>query len=113
MDVMPPSHAQPPRDGLAERAMRQAATILSELTACRRRACRRNGCCGSLVENGRGVVPSGAAREFSHLPPCIVGIDAELASVFVEQSRILLAFLDKHPCYELHPARLRRAHGKQ
>ncbi len=103
MDAIPSGPVQ--ADMLAERAMRQTATILRDLTTCRRRACRRNGCCGPLAENtGK---PSRAQGGFSHVPPCIIGTDAELVAVFEEQSRILLALLDRNPDYKLHPARLR------
>lgn len=91
-------------DTLAERAMRQTATILRGLTTCRRRACRRNGCCGPLAESTRK--PSSAQGGFSHIPPCINGIDAELVAVFEEQSCILLALLGRNPDHKLHPARL-------
>ncbi len=107
MDAMSSSAIQPPRDTLAERAMRQTATILSPLTPCRRRACRRNGCFGPLVENQARAVTSPAQGGFSHIPPCIIGIDADLSAVFEEQSHILLALLDRNPDYKLHPARLR------
>lgn len=103
MDALPSSPVQ--TDLLAERAMRQTATILRDLTTCRRRSCRRNGCCGPLAENAGKS--SRAQGGFSQIPPCITGIDAELVAVFEEQSRILLAFLGRNPDYKLHPARLR------
>lgn len=103
MEALPSSPVQ--TDLLAERAMRQTATILRDLTTCRRRACRRNGCCGPLAENAGK--PSRAKGGFSHIPPCITGIDVELVAVFEEQSCLLLAFLSRNPDYKLHPARLR------
>lgn len=105
MDAMPSSPVQ--TDALAECAMRRTATILRDLTTCRRRACRRNGCCGPLVENKESAVASSVQGGFSHTPICIVGVDAELTDVFLEQSRILLALLGGNPENKLHPARLR------
>lgn len=106
MDAAPLIHDRTTEDRLAEAAMRQTATILGKLTACRRRACRRNGCCGVLVENDGGAVPRDGHAGFAVIPPCILGIDEELAGVFAEQTRILLGLLRKNPDYKLHPARL-------
>ena len=106
MDAVPPIYDRTTEDRLAEAAMRQTATILGELMGCRRRACRRNGCCGVLVENDGGVVPRDGHAGFAVIPPCILGIDKELAGVFAEQSRILLGLLVRNPDYKLHPARL-------
>lgn len=111
MENAPRSGSQVDRQALAEQAMRCAATIIAELTDCRRRACRRNGCSGALVDCDRGAAAGHERAGFSLIPCCVAGVDAEVADRFAEYSRVMLGMLVKMPGYDLHPARLLRTFG--
>jgi hypothetical protein len=111
MENAPRNDSQVDRQALAEQAMRCAATIIAELTDCRRRACRRNGCCGALVDSDRGAGSGHEQAGFDPIPCCVAGVDAEVAGRFAEYSRVMLGLLVKMPGCDLRPARLLRTFG--
>jgi hypothetical protein len=111
MENAPRNDSQVDRQALAEQAMRCAATIIAELTDCRRRACRRNGCCGALVDSDCGPGSGHEQAGFGRIPCCVAGVDAEVADRFAEYSRVMLGLLVKMPGCDLRPARLLRTFG--
>ena len=98
---------------LGERAMRHVATAFHALLDCRRRACRRNGCCGPSSGGGCLALPGGRRIDGARIPVCMTGADPQVADDIERHSCTYLELLLKEPGYNLHPARLHRTFGRK
>ncbi|MCF3642302.1 hypothetical protein LXM94_20230 [Rhizobium sp. TRM95111] len=97
---------------LAEPAVRHVATLLHEYLRCRRRACRRNGCCGPVVAGAPLDLSDGRRVALSDVPPCLHDADAQTLALFRHYLPQMLAVRLADPACKLHPARLYETPGK-